>query len=548
VQQQDGGSSELAGEWLELRVRPGAFATRFVLAVADPNYVPDDFVLLAAADDASPWRIARAATAQGAPLVAAAAAGLQYDLDAATSVERVGRFRLVVTRIRVDAAYQAFATLAQVDTFKLFGSVRFPVPDTLLSVDGTTLVVDRMGHVGIGRAHPTAPLHLGGLAQRAASAPSAAAPVPAVVLLDGPAGALGFRGFGLSADALVHVAEAGAAHAFVVGDAELARLGAADGLALSTRMRVGGDLDVEGDLAVRGRMTVDRISYMQSNVTVFSSQRITSNLTVDGGLDVTSGAALLGPLLVGSNADAGQQQQHAAFHIPVDLNAPLTLADCTTAYGPVKLCGTSLLVTTPDGAQQSAYPLTVDAVSAGTTPDGEPTLVSIYTRGALYAGGDVYAFSDARLKRDVRPIDDALDKVRRIGGYTFVKRGQASRQMGVLAQEVELVAPEVVRMDEAGVRHVAYGNLVALLVQAIHELHASQLTLVGRTSTPFEPFDLPLPRRADARRWTAAFVDSCNDRSSAVTAEVAQHDDGHDSVVGQGGATPRAFRVLVVHT
>lgn len=96
---------------------------------------------------------------------------------------------------------------------------------------------------------------------------------------------------------------------------------------------------------------------------------------------------------------------------------------------------------------------------------------------ALTAVGDVTAFSDARLKTDIVPIKEALAKVRALNGVTFARRDDLAfatvpcrRHAGLIAQEVEAVLPEVVEIDSAGLRSLAYGNLVALLVEAIKEL------------------------------------------------------------------------------
>ena len=95
---------------------------------------------------------------------------------------------------------------------------------------------------------------------------------------------------------------------------------------------------------------------------------------------------------------------------------------------------------------------------------------------ALTAVGDVTAFSDARLKTDIAPITEALAKVRALNGVTFARRADLvsatapRRHAGLIAQEVEAVLPEVVQIDDAGMRSLAYGNLVALLVEAIKEI------------------------------------------------------------------------------
>jgi hypothetical protein len=90
--------------------------------------------------------------------------------------------------------------------------------------------------------------------------------------------------------------------------------------------------------------------------------------------------------------------------------------------------------------------------------------------GSILAGGDVTAYSDITLKTDVNPIADALDKVQTLTGITFTRKQDGSKATGVIAQEVEKVLPEAVHTDSNGVKAVAYGNLVGMLVESIKEL------------------------------------------------------------------------------
>lgn len=91
--------------------------------------------------------------------------------------------------------------------------------------------------------------------------------------------------------------------------------------------------------------------------------------------------------------------------------------------------------------------------------------------GTLTATGDVSGNSDERLKDDIRKIENALTKVLSIGGYTFSRIDlKGVRQAGVLAGEIAKVLPEVVHEDSNGIKSVAYGNLSALLIEAIKEL------------------------------------------------------------------------------
>jgi hypothetical protein len=99
--------------------------------------------------------------------------------------------------------------------------------------------------------------------------------------------------------------------------------------------------------------------------------------------------------------------------------------------------------------------------------------------GTIRATGDVIAYSDRRVKTDLRLIKNALDKVSNINGYTYVRTDveKPERQAGVIAQEVLEVLPEVVYQDKKGRYNVAYGNLTALLIEALKEERQKRETL-----------------------------------------------------------------------
>ena len=98
--------------------------------------------------------------------------------------------------------------------------------------------------------------------------------------------------------------------------------------------------------------------------------------------------------------------------------------------------------------------------------------------GGIMATGDVtaYASSDSRLKTNLEPITDALDKVNSLTGYTFnwneLARGKTPevREAGVIAQDVEQVLPEITTTRDDGYMAVNYEKLVPLLIEAIKEL------------------------------------------------------------------------------
>ena len=96
--------------------------------------------------------------------------------------------------------------------------------------------------------------------------------------------------------------------------------------------------------------------------------------------------------------------------------------------------------------------------------------------GTLSVRGDVvaYASSDERLKDNVTVIDSALNKVKQIRGVEFDWNNKQDtykgHDIGVIAQDVEKVVPELVKDRDDGYKAVDYQKLTALLIEAVKEL------------------------------------------------------------------------------
>lgn len=90
--------------------------------------------------------------------------------------------------------------------------------------------------------------------------------------------------------------------------------------------------------------------------------------------------------------------------------------------------------------------------------------------GTITASGNITAFSDERLKKNIRTIEGALDMCSRLRGVHF-EDVNGGKYIGLIAQEVKPVVPEIVVQPE-GTEYLtlAYGNLVGLLVNAVNEL------------------------------------------------------------------------------
>ena len=99
---------------------------------------------------------------------------------------------------------------------------------------------------------------------------------------------------------------------------------------------------------------------------------------------------------------------------------------------------------------------------------------SLIVTGSITATGDITAFasSDERLKDNITPIEGALEKINQIGGYGFDwndNSEHSGHDVGVIAQEIEKVLPEVVVDRDNGYKAVRYDKIVALLINAIKE-------------------------------------------------------------------------------
>jgi hypothetical protein len=107
-----------------------------------------------------------------------------------------------------------------------------------------------------------------------------------------------------------------------------------------------------------------------------------------------------------------------------------------------------------------------NSIGVGTTAPGGSNIVAL---------GNVTAYSDITLKDNIETIPNALNKVTQVRGVTYTRKDLADKQTrytGVIAQEIESVLPEAVMTDGNGIKSVAYGNVIGLLIESIKELNA----------------------------------------------------------------------------
>jgi hypothetical protein len=105
--------------------------------------------------------------------------------------------------------------------------------------------------------------------------------------------------------------------------------------------------------------------------------------------------------------------------------------------------------------------------------------------GNFKADGDVTAFrvsqtSDERLKKNISTIENGLQKINDMRGVSYQLKRDDTDHVGVIAQEIEKIVPEVITDDTEGMKSVNYGALVGVLIEAVKELTQEVETLKAK--------------------------------------------------------------------
>ncbi len=220
------------------------------------------------------------------------------------------------------------------------------------------------------------------------------------------------------------------------------------------RMRI----DANGNLGVGTNNPTSRLE-ADSGTANAATLRLTGSATDTWAIiDNNNGAGIGWELISSGNGTTNPGGsgsfgiQRATNHVMGDM-----MAFSITRTGDVLLVPTSgrsvgIRTTSP------AYPLDVNG--------------NVRVSGNITATGTITASSDERLKKDFEPITGALDKILKMTGVFFKWKDGAkspSRQVGFKAQEIEKILPEAVSSTVDGYKTVAYGNISAVLVEAIKE-------------------------------------------------------------------------------
>jgi hypothetical protein len=84
-------------------------------------------------------------------------------------------------------------------------------------------------------------------------------------------------------------------------------------------------------------------------------------------------------------------------------------------------------------------------------------------------GVPIETTSDGRLKTNITPLQNSLDKILQLQGVEYDRTDQEKHEIGMVAQEVEKVIPDLVKENSEGIKILEYQNLTSVLVEAIKE-------------------------------------------------------------------------------
>jgi len=219
-------------------------------------------------------------------------------------------------------------------------------------------------------------------------------------------------------------------------------------------------IDLNGTLDVSGTLT-------QTGVATFTAKPI-----MNAGLAIKNGATGPGFIELYEDSDNGSNK--------ITLTGAASTGDVTIAFD--GMAGTVVVSNTEDGND-----VQLDSLGLNTAASG--------TAGELRAGNDITAFysSDVSLKENITQIPSPMEMVKKINGYFFdwkdsfikSKGGEdgyfvRKKDVGVLAQDIEKVLPEVVATRKDGIKAVKYDRLVSLLIECVKDLQGQVDKIKGK--------------------------------------------------------------------
>lgn len=236
-----------------------------------------------------------------------------------------------------------------------------------------------------------------------------------------------------------------------------------------------GSLEVQGNVVVSGRVNATEINttYVTSSILYNSGSNIFGDAISD--VHIFTGSIVTEQAITGSDlrindwgsVSASLSSIESSISTNYDnlTNVPSGIISSSALYAPPVQ---GILSIQTNGVTQTA----VNILGLQTT--SSPTFAGLTVNGNITATGDITAYysSDERLKDNIEIIPNAVEKVQQIKGVSWDWNELSDKEghdVGVIAQDLEKVLPELVTTRDTGYKAVRYDKIVALLIEAVKE-------------------------------------------------------------------------------
>ena len=231
---------------------------------------------------------------------------------------------------------------------------------------------------------------------------------------------------------------------------------------LDTNLSIDGTLGVTGNLTASANLSV-------TGTTTLGTATITGNLTVQGTTTtVDSATAQTIDLGDGDKLQLGDDNDLQIYHDGSDSY----IDDAGTGRLYVRAAN-NITFMNPNGTKTYAN----FAINGASSLYYDNALTLETTSTGVTVTGDVdasnfNATSDVALKDNLALVENPLEKLSNISGYTFNWKKDNKEAVGIIAQEVEQIFPQLVTTGSDGYKRVNYDALIPVMIEAIKELSA----------------------------------------------------------------------------
>jgi len=278
----------------------------------------------------------------------------------------------------------------------------------------------------------------------------------------------------------------------------------AGGSVVGTLTNTGNGLNLDGGVITNGNSSFGTASVSVTSVT--GSLRVSGSLTTIGESTATSfngtinannnvvssSAQTIANLPTGTVSGSSQITYASISSIPAGIVSGSSQVSLGSASGNIALATqttgdyvaslvASTGVTITNNSGENATPSIAIGQAVATSSNVQFNSLGIGmaatgTAGRIDASGDVVAYStsDKNFKENITPIENPIEKIRMISGNTYDWKadmkefhGFEGNDVGVIAQEIEAVLPQLVTTRETGYKAVKYDKLVALLIEGM---------------------------------------------------------------------------------